>query len=378
MPEHILGSLQSAADVQMTSDFAFMIHPIEPQRDVARKFPLLGKLPPGVIDYFSRFFPPYCLSRMVGIRSEATDEEIEGWLIACPLTPKRLLGVPLETAYAKIVQTGRVAERLGARILGLGAFTSVVGDAGLTVSRELSIPVTTGNSYTVALVVEALLAAAECMGLDLGQSVVAVVGAYGSVGRACAQLLARSIPHLVLIGRKLDRLQEVQAQVASVGADASISTELEGIRQANMVLGVTSAVEAIIEPGHLQPGAVVCDVARPRNVSRRVAEERDDVLVIEGGVVKVPGRVDFGFDFGLPPGQAYACMAETMLLALEGRYECFSIGRDISLERVDEISRLATRHGFRLAGFRSFERVLSGSEIGKIIEKARQQRRVKA
>ena len=107
--------------------FAFMIHPIEPQKDVARKYPLLGKLPPGIIDYFSRFFPPVRLSRITGIRSEASGEETRGWLLACPMTPKRMLNVPLSVAYRKIVQTGRMAEQLGSRILGLGAFTSVVG-----------------------------------------------------------------------------------------------------------------------------------------------------------------------------------------------------------------------------------------------------------
>ena len=33
------------------------------------------------------------------------------------------------------------------------------------------------------------------------------------------------------------------------------------------------------------------------------------------------GAVDFHFDFGFPPRTSYACMAETMALALEGRYE---------------------------------------------------------
>ena len=89
------------------NNFAFMIHPIEPQKDVARKFPFLGKLPTGIIDYFSRYFPPVYLSHMVGIRSEATLEEIEGWLVACPVTPKRMLEIPVSAAYSKIVQTGK-------------------------------------------------------------------------------------------------------------------------------------------------------------------------------------------------------------------------------------------------------------------------------
>jgi predicted amino acid dehydrogenase len=73
------------------------------------------------------------------------------------------------------------------------------------------------------------------------------------------------------------------------------------------------------------------------------------VLIISGGVVDVPGEVDFGFDFGLPPGKAYACMAETMVLALEGRHESYSLGKDVQLERVHEITQLARKHGFQLS-----------------------------
>jgi fatty aldehyde-generating acyl-ACP reductase len=351
-------------------NFAFMIHPIEPQRDVARKFPLLGRLPPGVIDFFSSLFPPVLLSHVVGIRSVETGREIEGWLVACPMTPKRMLEVSLDTAYRKVVQTGRLAERLGARILGLGAFTAVVGDAGRTVSQSLSIPVTTGNSYTVAVAIEASMEAARRMGLEPARSVFAVVGASGSTGRACAQMLAGEVESLILSGRNMDRLMEVREQVESLGARATATTRLGDIREADAVLCMTSSIDPIVQPEFLKPGTVVCDVARPRSVSRRVADERDDVLVIEGGVVEVPGEVSFGFDFGFPPRQVYACMAETMLLALEGRYECFSIGREISLDRVDEIAQLGRKHGFRLSGFRSFERVIDESEIDKIRERA--------
>ncbi len=352
-------------------NFAFIIHPIEPQKDVARKYPLLGKLPPAIIDFGSRFFPPVYLSHVVGVRSEATGKEIEGWLLACPLTPRRMLQVRTATAYRKIVQTGRLAEKLGAKILGLGAFTSVVGDAGITISRRLSIPVTTGNSYTVAIAVEAALEGARRLDRDPAQCTVAVVGAYGSVGQACARLIARSVPHVILIGRDPRRLEEIKPLVEAEGATATTQTELDAVRQADIVLTVTSAVTPFLEPEHLKSGAVVCDVARPRNVSRRVVERRNDVLVIEGGMVSVPGDVDFGFDFGFPPGKAYACMSETMVLALEGRYESYTIGKEVSLERVDEIARLAAKHGFRLAGFRSFERAVTDEEIERIRRNAR-------
>jgi len=351
-------------------NFAFIIHPVEPQKDVARKFPLLGRLPPAVIDYFCRFFPPVRLSHITGIRSLATGKEIEGWLIACPLTPRRMLTVPVRVAYHKIIQTGRLAERLGAQLLGLGAYTSVVGDGGITIARSLRIPVTTGNSFTISVTIEAALEAARRMDLEPAGCVAAVVGAYGSIGRACSRLLARSVSQLLLVGRKPDRLQEVQAQIEAAGGRAVATTDLAAIRQADIVLAVTTSLQPIIEPEHLKPGAVVCDVARPRNVSRRVAALRDDLLVIEGGVVELPGAVDFGFDFGLPPGQAYGCMAETAALVLEGRFESYSLGREISLERVEEMARMAARHGIRLAGFRSFGQPLSDEQIEETRKKA--------
>ncbi|MGC8861944.1 MAG: shikimate dehydrogenase, partial [Armatimonadota bacterium] len=88
--------------------------------------------------------------------------------------------------------------------------------------------------------------------------------------------------------------------------------------------------------------------------------------VIEGGVVEVPGDVNFNFDFGFPPKTAYACMSETMMLALEGRYECFTLGKNVSLAQVEETQRLAAKHGFRLAGFRSFEKAVTQEQIERI------------
>jgi predicted amino acid dehydrogenase len=127
----------------------------------------------------------------------------------------------------------------------------------------------------------------------------------------------------------------------------SVSTQIEAIIEADAVLSTTNAAWPIIQPEHLKRGAVVCDVALPPDVSPRVARERQDVLLIEGGVMDVPGDVDFGFNFGLPPGQAYACMCETMALALEGRYESYSLGKQIKPDRVQEIVQLARRHGFK-------------------------------
>jgi predicted amino acid dehydrogenase len=360
--------------------FAFIIHPIQIKRDVARKYPLLGKLlTEGQINFFSRYFPPVYLSEVHGVRSVETGRELRGWLLACPYTPPTMMKLPVEMVYDKIVACGHMAEQLGAKILGLGAYTSVVGDAGVTIARRLDIPVTTGDSLTVSMAVEAVQAAAKAMDIRMEEATVAVVGASGAVGRACAELFAANCGRLLLVGRREDALEPVVAACKARGAQVSASTEMSAIYPADLILTVTSAVHAVIEPEHLKPGAVVCDVARPRDVSKRVAERRDDVLVIEGGMVEVPGDPpDFGFDFGFPLRHSYACMAETMALALEGRYEDYTIGKDLRVEQVNEISAIAGRHGFRLSGFRSFEQPVSEETIARVREKAAQARRSSA
>jgi predicted amino acid dehydrogenase len=357
--------------------FAFIIHPIDPKRDVSRKFPFLGRtLTEGQINFFSTFFPPVYISEITGITSASTGKEIKGWFVACPYTPQRMLELPERTVYRKIIQTGRMAEKLGAQILGLGAFTSVVGDAGITIANALDVPVTTGDSYTVAMAVEAVRQAAAVMEIPLAEASAAVVGATGAIGSVCAELLADDVRELYLIARRPDALEQLRARLQAQGrARIHATTRMDVLSQAQLILTVTSAVHDVIRPEHLQPGSVVCDVARPRDVSAMVASARDDILVIDGGMVDVPGPVNFHFNFGFPSGKAYACMAETIALALEGRFEDYTLGKHITRARVNEISAIAAKHGFRLSGFRSFEREITAEHIEQVRRKARQSRR---
>ncbi len=353
--------------------FAFIIHPIDPKRDVSRKFPLLGRvLSERQIDFFSTFFPPVYISDIEGITSASTGKQVKGWFVAAPYTPRRMLELPERVVYRKIIRTGRLTERLGARILGLGAFTSVIGDAGVTIARSLKIPVTTGDSYTISIAVQAIRKAAYLMDIPLRNAKAAVVGAAGTIGRVCAELLAEDVACLYLIGRKEEPLLELQEQLSDPGrGELVVSTKMDVLAESQLILTVTSAIHDVIKPEHLLPGSVVCDVARPRDVSAMIAAARDDILVIDGGMVDVPGPVDFHFNFGFPPGKSYACMAETIALALEGRFEDYTLGKHITRERVDEITAIAEKHGFRLSGFRSFEREVSPQQIEAVRQNAR-------
>jgi len=342
--------------------FAFVIHPIKP-KDAARKYPIAQYMPDWLIEKFYGRKKPFIGSYIKGIESK-TGEKTEGLFIICPLTPDMMLHkLPLEAVYEKLIYCSELAKSEGAEIMGLGAFTSVVGDGGITVAKNSPIAITTGNSYTIATAIQGALKACAQIGIDPSTATLAVVGATGSIGRTCARMLSPHFQHTIAVGRDRERTEAVAAECVRGTASIDVSS----IRAADVIITVTSAGADLIFPEHLKPGAIVCDVARPRDVSVKVANERPDVLVIEGGVVAVPGDVDFGMSFGFPPKTAFACMSETMMLALEGKIENFTLGKDVSVEQVEETIRLADKHGFELAGFRAFER-----EVGEeAFERAR-------
>ena len=355
--------------------FAFLIHPLD-MKDVVRLEPKAANKRQDLIEKVLDWMPVHKRSNIVGIKSK-TGEEVEGWFIAVPLLPSQFINMDRKYVMDKIIKGVRVAEDLGAQILGLGGYTAVMGDAGITVAKSTNMAVTSGNSYTIATSLEGALTAADRMGIKLSGAHISVIGASGSIGKACAQYLLRECKRMTLIARSEKRLEKL-CDILRESHDKEIeyTTDISsGIKDADIIITATSSAGNIIMADYLKPGAVVCDVSLPHDVSREVQKLRPDVLVIEGGVVQVPGEnVNFNYDFGYPPNVSLACMAETIILALEGRFENFSLGRGIKLEKVEEIEKLAKKHGFKLAGFRSFEQFLSDDEVEKIHQNALQKK----
>lgn len=339
--------------------FAFVIHPLDVS--YIHKHPSFRWtrfLPDWLVEPIAARVPPMYLSRIRGGRSETNGQRIEGYLYSLCATPRQMMRRGPRATYRQLAAVARMAERRGARILGLGAFTSVVGDAGRTVAHEAGIAVTSGNSLTVAATLEAAKQALARMGRpDLRQVRVMVVGATGSIGAVCARLMARWSGDVVLVSIEPDRLIELKQRIRreTPGCRVAIATRTrELLPDCDLVISATSAFgQRVVDISQCRAGAVICDVARPPDISDADAATRPDVLVIEGGEVLIPGEIDFGYDIGLPPKVAYACLGETALLAMDGNFSNFTIGRELQMERVEQIWEAFERHGFRIAGLRS-------------------------
>jgi predicted amino acid dehydrogenase len=305
---------------------------------------------------------------MKGGRSPATGQAIEGFIFSLGATPRQIMSRGEEITYRQLLQVAKQAQGKGARILGLGAFTKVVGDAGLTVARQAEIPVTSGNSLTVAATLEAAKQAVVRMGVkDLTRGRAMIVGATGAVGSVCSRLIAAAIRDVVLVSIEPERLAALQRTIEEETPGARVVTALtasELLGDCDLVVTATSAFgQRVLDVSRCKPGAVICDVALPSDIGADEAAVRPDVLVVESGEVVIPGPVDFRYDIGLPKGTAYACLAEAALLAMEGRFEGYTLGRNIEVGKVKEIYRLFQKHGFRIAGLRSFGHYVTDEEL---------------
>jgi predicted amino acid dehydrogenase len=366
--------------------FAFVIHPLS--QDFIRKgFPIPKGTPKFIMDRvetIAAHMPPMVYCKMENIISP-TGAEAEGWLISVGGTPREMLSRSPEFTYRRLLQAAKIAQNLGAQIMGLGAFTKVVGDAGITVARRAPLPITTGNSYSASGALWAAADAMKRMGLVKlekdGKRIHAktmVIGASGSIGSVSARLLAMAFEQVVIAGRDMKKLEELKKSILIDTPDADVvcSTDYDSLLgDMDMIVTSTSgAGKKILDITKVKPGCVITDVARPLDLPPEEVAKRPDVLVIESGEIELPTKVRGMKTIGLPPNVIYACLAETIVLALEGRFEVFTIGRDTEWDKVKEIYKLGIRHGMKLAAISGVNGAFTDEDIAKVVTLAKKAR----
>lgn len=148
--------------------------------------------------------------------------------------------------------------------------------------------------------------------------------------------------------------EEFETLFARAGFDEcpiTITTDVaQGVSDARFVVTATSAGRSFLATDTFMEGAVICDVARPLDVLHKMDGVRDDVLVFEGGLMRLPGNVRFGDQnvLGYPEGVNLACLSESIVLAMEGATRNYSVGNRIVYREALAIYAAALKHGFSL------------------------------
>ena len=330
--------------------------------DITHVEPSLARLPADALETYleesSRLIEP-CIFDEIDVQS-ITGAAVHLSFVGLTLTSRQIAqaleGPDREWIMQKLEAAVALARDSGNQVVGFGGYTSIIS-ANCRRVRTQGIGVTTGNSLTTGMGILAVRQAADELGIDMAGASLAVVGATGNIASTYAAMIAPSVRELVLVVRSvsspkirplLARLRAVAPQVRVLVVD-----DIAAIARCQLIVAASNVPEPLIYPSHLADGPVaICDISLPSDVSDDVHQERPDVLVIRGGIVRLPFNHDFAVaGIALPRGHALACMSETLLMGLEGLTSNGSVG-PVTEEGVRRTLGWAAKHGFALADIR--------------------------
>lgn len=358
--------------------FAYLIHPLSQKHlKKVKAIEMISSFAPqsmGMVEKLMAYSPPFVYSRVRGIKSP-TGVEAEGWLISIGETIDEMQNHPPEFTTAKIMKAAEKAKKLGAQIMGIAMLPKGMHGTSLEVGKYAALPITTGNSYTASTALWAAADAVRQMGLTkfknnkVLKANAMVIGATGDVGAICSRLLATAFESVYIVSRNMAKLLTLQEIIQKEKPKVKLHTSTRADRHLDdmdVVVIASAGAKKSIDIMRVKPGCVITDITRPMIFSQKDVAKRPDVLVITGGEIQLPGEAIEMKDINLPHGVAYAGLAETIILALEGRFEDFTKGSNTEWEKVKEIYKLGIKHGMKLSSISGVDGPLSHEDIARV------------
>jgi len=295
---------------------AFLMHPLDTSYVKRSKY--------SGVRFWARFFPDFFIERKIEgmkpfVNSSFFIKDCECLFVICPLTSHQMMTLPKEKVISKLKETCDLAYNEGASIISLGAYSAIASNQGELLFGKTKISLTTGRAYTIYVIME------QAKQYIKKGSIVAIIGADGAIGSAVTSLAKKFKDiSIIEVGRR----------------------NINDAYKSDVLISATSEINKVIDISRLKENAVIIDAAKPSDISRR--NVRGDIKIIDGRLVEVPEKVNFGIDFDCPPNIIYACMAEAFILGLDGFKGDFCIGKKIPLEKIEKIGKLGNKWGFKI------------------------------
>ncbi len=360
------------------ADFVFVIHPRD-HEDVYRNFPVLRYFPKGLGDWVSKHLWPVLGPEISGIDTK-DGGQIKGRVIFCPLTAEQMFA-DLRGARKRILQCVQLGEKMGPKVVGLGALSASVMRGEWKSLDKVKALITSGSIYTSVLLRQEAERLVELTGGDIKNCTVAVVGAVGLVGSLVSKLVAEKAGRLLLVDRRGKALTELGREISDqIQVPVEVSKNLADLKNADIVIAATNAVWPVLNSEDLPPGTLIIDDSRPTSTPHDLMENRPDVIVVEGGIGRLAG-LTCRFDFGLT-GQdhVFGCLGESILLTWADLYQRPFLEGKTDLEMAKEFEKLSREMNIDLAPFQWQGREITQEQFDRvrsIREKNREEKKIK-
>ncbi len=127
----------------------------------------------------------------------------------------------------------------------------------------------------------------------------------------------------------------------------------------------------------MKRGAVIIDDSFPKNISENALKKRKDIVILEGGIMKLPLSIDIFWARNMPDlmdvavtrvascKETYGCLAEALVLSLYQQRKNYGLGyADVNLAK--DILTKAKRIGFSLAPLQCFDEAVEEERIKRV------------
>lgn len=326
-------------------NFAFIVCP-KTIEQLKKLWPITRFVPNFILESRLKNIRPFKVPPVEKIHS-IQEKEIQGYIIACPFQDEKF-------ALDKILDAGRLAERLCADIIGLDhRCVSIEPDREYILAKKLKIPVTSGNTLTAWSIFEAIYRIAKVKKIDLSKSTLTITDATNPIGNLCARKLSEYVAKIILVSKKRDKAENLKQTILSE-SQGNYNVELiieddihKVVKDTDVIILTTDLPETGLDTENLKSNSIICDASLTyAPVNKNFSSK--DITIIKGGLIKLPYPTTLRLNSGLPKGIIPASMAEAMLLCLEGRFISYSLGDNINPDKMEEIANIAVQHGFEV------------------------------
>lgn len=358
--------------------FAFLVHP-RAYPDVFISMPVFKPL-----KFFLRrekgykFFSdttPFILNRVV------TKQNINGYVIAQLTVPEIIFEERKHTLHMlkkSILLVSKICTP-GA-VVGLGAWYPMVTKRGELLQQyaeQLGIVITNGHCGTLASIFMSVERIAQVSGMPLDQMNIAVIGV-GKMGANVARAFHGKAHRLMLIDINASSLTKIKVELERKNARTQIDCIVSAannkgalkdiLRQCHVGVCATSSYRNILKLRDLPENFIGIDDSRPEALPRDPKKER---IVLEGGLLKIQGaQIDYNYGFG-EDDNAFGCLGETFLLALDRQKTLKPTLGDVDMENFSNMLSFCKNNGVCQGDFKSSHFSISDDDIKIAIEAKR-------
>jgi len=286
-----------------------------------------------------------------------TGKEIGVLVILYPYLPIQLFKEDRKEVLGKLLKACKLAEQEGAKLVVLSSFTSMLGNEGKDIANKLNIAVTSGENYLVATILQGIKNAMDFMEIKNINTPAAILGATTNLGRICSEKLANVFDEIRLYSQNIKETDKLEERIKTKKKATRIiktKNSKEAVKGAKVVLVTASPYTIKLDNSDIETGSIVCDASIPPQTAENLMNNRTDVLSFDGRFAEMKMKIENErWHRMFPRGVIFSRLAEGIILGLEDRFDNYTLGRDaITENKVDEITEMAKKHGFKTAEFR--------------------------